>query len=56
MFKHIYERGQAATRELLHACRTYDMQSIRNMLGIALQIDNMGDPITVITKRIEKSD
>jgi hypothetical protein len=32
------------------------MQTIRNILGIALQIDNIGDPITVVTKRTEKSE
>jgi len=52
VFKDIFERGQAAThREVLHACCTYAMQSIRNRLGIALQIDNIDDPINVVTKR-----
>ena len=56
LLKHIFEKGQAATREVLQACRTYTMQTIRNRLGIALQIDNIGDPITVVTKRTEKSE
>jgi hypothetical protein len=32
------------------------MQSIRDILGIALQIDNIGDHINVVTKRTEQSD
>ncbi len=39
-----------------HAEHIYTMQTIRKKLRIALQIDNIGDPITVVTKRIEKSD
>ena len=36
VFKHIFEKGQAATREVLQACRIYAMQTIRHILGIAL--------------------
>jgi hypothetical protein len=49
VFRHIFERGQAATREALHARRTYAMQAIRNILGISLMNDAVGDPITMVT-------
>jgi hypothetical protein len=56
VFRHIFERGQTATREVLHACRTYAMQAIRNRLGMSLTNDAVGDPITVVTKKTNKSE
>jgi hypothetical protein len=56
VFRHIFERGQAATQEALQACRTYAMQAIRNILGISLMNDAVGDPITVVTKKTDKPD
>jgi hypothetical protein len=43
VFKHIFERGHAATGEVLQACRIYAAQAIRKRLGIALQSDAHGD-------------
>jgi len=51
VFQHIFERGHAATREVLQACRTYAVHAIRKRLGIALQTDSQGDPVTVVTKK-----
>ena len=51
IFRHIFERGEAATREVLQACRTYAVREIRKRLGIALTTDAYGDPITVVTKK-----
>jgi len=51
VFRHIFERGHAATREVLQACCTYAVHAIRKRLGIALQTDALGDPVTVITKK-----
>ena len=51
VFTHIFERGQAATREALHACKPYAIRAIRDRLGIALLQDQLGDPITMATKR-----
>ena len=51
VFRHIFERRQVATREVLQACRTYAIQAIRKLLGIALTTDAYGDPVTVVTKK-----
>ena len=51
VFRHIYERGQAATRETLQACRSYAIHAIRKRLDIALHHDQMGDPVIVVTKK-----
>jgi hypothetical protein len=50
-FRHISDRGQAATRETLQACRSYAIRTIRDRLGIALLPDRLGDPIIVVTKK-----
>ncbi len=41
----------AATREVLQACRTYAAHAVRKRLGIALQTNAYGDPVTVSTKK-----
>jgi hypothetical protein len=51
VFGHIFERALPATREALKACRIYAVHAIRNRIGIALQIDDYGYPITVATKK-----
>ncbi len=51
VLRHIFERGQHATREALQACRTYAVHAIRKRIGIALHMDTLGDPITVVTKK-----
>jgi hypothetical protein len=51
VFRHIYERGQTATRETLQACRSYAIHAIRKRRGIALQHDHLGDPVTIVTKK-----
>jgi hypothetical protein len=55
VFRHIYERGQTATRETLQACRSYAIQAIRKRLGIALHHDHPGDPVTIVTIKHIKS-
>ena len=50
VFCHIFERGQHATRETLHACRSYAIHAIRKHMDIALQHDQLGDPVIVVTK------
>ena len=51
VFRHIFERGQPATREVLQACRTYAVHVLRKRLGIALHMDSQGDPITVVIRK-----
>ena len=51
VFRHVFERGQSATREILQACRTYAVHVLRKRLGIALKIDVQGDPVTLVTKK-----
>ena len=51
VFKHIFERGHAATMEVLQACRTYAIQAIGKRLGIALQTDSQDDPVMVVTEK-----
>ena len=51
VFRHIFERGLPATREAVQACRTYAVRAIRKRIGIALYMDDYGDPITVVTKK-----
>ena len=51
VFRYIFERGEAATREVLQACHTYAVHKMRKRLGIALTTDAYGDPITVVTKQ-----
>ncbi len=51
IFRHIFERGHAATREVLQACRTYAAYTIRKRLGIALQMDAHGDRVIVDSKK-----
>ena len=55
VFRHIFERGQAATREALHACRSDAIRAIRDRLGIALLQDQLGDPLSMVTKRTNDS-
>jgi hypothetical protein len=52
LFRYIFECGQAATKEVRQACRTYAVHAIRKRLGIALTKDAFGDPVTMITKRV----
>jgi hypothetical protein len=51
VFRHIFEPGQYATREVLHLCRTAAAKAIKSRLGFTLIQDHIGDPITVVTKR-----
>jgi hypothetical protein len=51
VFRHIFERRQAATRETLQARRSYATQTIRKRLGIAMQLEHLGDPIIRVTKK-----
>jgi hypothetical protein len=53
VFRHIFERGLPATRKALQACRTYAVHAIRKRIGIALQTDDYGDPITVVTEKAD---
>jgi hypothetical protein len=50
VLRYIFERGHAATREVLQVCRTYAGQAVRKRIGIALHADAIGDPVTVVTK------
>ena len=52
VFRRVFEPGQLATRELLQQCRQISSARTKTTLGIALQEDQLGDPITIITKRI----
>jgi hypothetical protein len=52
VFRHIFEPGQYATREVLQLCRTRAAKDVKSRLGFALIQDNLGDPITVVTKKI----
>jgi len=51
VFMHIFERRHAATRDVLQACRTYASHAIRKRIGIAMQSDAHGDPVTVVTDK-----
>jgi len=55
VFMHIFQHGQAVTKAALHACRSYEIRAIRDRLGIALLQDQLGDPITMVTKRTNDS-
>ncbi len=51
VFRHIFEPGKYATREVLRLCRTAAAKAIKSRLGFALIQDHIGGPITVVTKR-----
>ncbi len=55
VFRHFHPAGQSATRELLQRYRTDAHAAIRNRLSVNLfHIDNLGDTITVVTKKAEQ--
>jgi hypothetical protein len=51
VFRHIFEPGQYATREVLELCRIAAAKAVKDRLGFALIQDHIGDPITVVTKK-----
>jgi len=55
IFRHIFPAGQAATRELMHSCRTAAHKAIKHRLGInLLYTDASGDTVTFVTRKKEK--
>jgi hypothetical protein len=55
LFTQVFLGGELATRDCLLRLRTIASDQVRNNLGVALQHDDHGDPITVVTKRTTPS-
>ena len=57
VFRHLFQAGQPATRDLLQRLRTEAHSAIRKRLGMnLLYTDGLGDTVTVVTKKSEQGD
>jgi hypothetical protein len=55
LFKKVFPSGDLATRECLLKFRTIASEQVRSNLVVALNHDDHGDPITMVTRRISPS-